>query len=60
MIQSAGLRSDDPSAVQLADAQGPDAQRVSNSDHCVLGQHCQRVRALQFAHDVGDSTLPVV
>ena len=55
LVQGACLRSDHPAAVELADAEWPDAHRIANTVHGVLGHHRQGVRALKPPHGIDDA-----
>ena len=63
MVEGAGFGGDYPAArvaVQLADAQRPDAERVPDSEQAVLGENGQGVSALEPSHEVGHAAFPVL
>ena len=59
VVESAGLGCYHPAAIQLAEAQGPHAKRVSDPQEFVLGENGERVCPFELPHHVGYAPLPV-
>ena len=58
-VERAGLRGEDPRAVEIAQYQRTDAQRVAAADHFLGGERDQRERALQLLHRVDEAGIGV-
>ena len=54
-VEGAGLRAEDLGAVELAEDQRADAERVAGADELLVGQRDQRIGALELAERVDEA-----
>ena len=54
-VERAGLRSKDIGAVELAEHQRPDAERIARADQLLVGEHHQRIGALELAERIDEA-----
>ena len=54
-VERAGLRGEDRMAVELADHQRADAERIARADQLLVGQRDERVGALELAQRVDEA-----
>ena len=58
-VERAGLGRQDPGAVEVAEHQRPDAERIAHADHLLRRQRHQRVGALDLADRVDEARVEV-
>ena len=58
-VERAGLRGEDPRAVEVAEHQRADAERIAAADHLLGGQRDQREGAFDLAHRVDEARIDV-
>ena len=54
-VEGASLGTENMGAVELAQDQRPDTERVAGADHLLVGQHHQRIGALELAQAIDET-----